>query len=672
MLGENSCIVGRILMLACPVCGTPTPSTASACPRCGTGLLPRAEAPSAPAPHNRTVLGLAPSPSPGPAKRSTAGRTVALSPSPVADRAPTSAAPAPQQGAQPYPDAAPAVPQQPPQGAAPASLHKTMLGMPQAAPPIGATGPAPATPMGATSLGVGIAPVGPPAQVSDAPAPQRVLHATSLGVGVAPVDPALPQPANVPASGGAGVRHRGADLHKQTLLGVAMPGIAPLRAGEKGASPPNSPPAPTALPPTAEGTPADSPSGGPPPLSDHELRLAGVPRRSAHGRLAWFLGLGAIVLGAIAFIAYRNWQSWDAISIRVSADEAGVETLEVTCATCPDGTTVTLQSEQATVQTQKALLKVGRPLALGSNRLEIGLRKPASSKTETITVSVPVTFRIRADLSKIRSDAPRAVVVVDAVRDAVVEVDGAAVGLDASGHAEVPVDVSGALTGPSSSVVPLERQVAYVVTQAGQAYRGQVSLRMGITPLELITPRTRLITQNGTFGLAGRTARGATLTANGHSITVGPDGLFSQDMALSSAGTTKLRLHASLEGQAPRLVMIDLERVTDLRARAMELTSTAERDYDRALARGEDPKTPVALSGELVEMTEDGKLSRMVLNVPCSHSPCLARVEFGGNLPARRGSQVSFLGSVTPEPATVTTTRALYVSAWLVLDGKLQ
>src|SRR5258708_6485981 len=102
---------------------------------------------------------------------------------------------------------------EPPKGAAPANpLKGTMIGMPA---------------MGAAAAGTPQRAGSPPGS----PAPSEPAHAQSAPLGVKQTMIGMAAPmANAPAAASPSVNRAGTD-HKKTMLGVAMPGIAPLAPG---------------------------------------------------------------------------------------------------------------------------------------------------------------------------------------------------------------------------------------------------------------------------------------------------------------------------------------------------------------------------------------------------------------------------------------------------------
>jgi hypothetical protein len=309
-------------------------------------------------------------------------------------------------------------------------------------------------------------------------------------------------------------------------------------------------------------------------------------------------------------------------------------------------------------------------LAIGVNRLALEVKRPNRTRSEIVETTVPVEFRVTTDLNQLAKDPPQLFLVVEAMPQTLIQVDGRTLTVGPDGTLRVPVDVLGLLTGTSPNVGRFERKLDYTVTQRdGTVSSGSVVAKTGITPLELTAPGLTLITPNTTFTLAGRTSPKAKLTANGHALAVAADGTFRQDMALSAPGATHLRMIAQEEGIAPRFVEIALERVVNVRQRADELSRTLERDYD-AITKlvTQNPGTVVALTGEVIALETAGPTTRLVISSGCASPPCLASVRHGALLTLKRGAKIRAIGPGRLTKRATGEERDLTVDASLVAE----
>jgi hypothetical protein len=266
-----------------------------------------------------------------------------------------------------------------------------------------------------------------------------------------------------------------------------------------------------------------------------------------------------------------------------------------------------------------------------------------------------VDFRVRADTSGLSQAPPRIVVRVEAVPQTAAVVDGKPLTLAAApGGTEVgsaELDITKALSGSSSVVGLFERKIPYVVTPPnGSPTRGDVSVRVGVTPLVVQAPGPSIVVEGATFVLAGHTSKDATVTVEGRPITVDAAGAFAQMMSVSSLGETNITVRADAKDQAPRLVPVRVRRVQSLAAEAALVRANATTSY-AAIVR--DPESQrgiaVALDGNVVEARVDAFTSVLLLDVKsgCPSAPCLARVTVGEKMPLKDGASVSAFGTIT-------------------------
>lgn len=462
-------------------------------------------------------------------------------------------------------------------------------------------------------------------------------------------------------------------IHKGTLLGVAMPGIAPLRPGDQKHAPVNEhlPAVPHQRRATPHQVGTDYPHSPAAAAALEAAERASHHRSVQRRRLAWILGLASALLVVIVAVATLVWWNSVHLTVAITTDGNGDEQLSFTCGNCPDGTAISLQGMTAEIRAgHTAQLKLPKKLSIGANNLTVSLKRPNRTRSETVKVTVPVEYRVTADLSGLDKDPPRLEVVIEAVPQTLIRLDGKTVAVAQNGTARVPVDVSRELTGASAGIVPLERKLDYVVTQRdGTNIPGSLTARTGIAPLELDAPGLEYYTQNPTFTLSGRTSPKAKLTANGHPIAVQADGTFRQDMALSAPGATRLNVRANEAGMAPRLVSIALERVTDLDRKATELGQGLFTTYDAIVNMLDDkPNSLVALRGEVVAKDFVGPSTRLVVSASCLQAPCLASIRHGAPLAFKRGDRIVAIGRGHLAKRANIAARDLTIEASLVVE----
>jgi hypothetical protein len=245
-----------------------------------------------------------------------------------------------------------------------------MLGMP-AVPPVGAA-PIP------TPAPVGAAPIATPAP---APAP-RSLGAgkqTIIGVAAPAIQPQLQPPIQPPpdaALGGAPrARQDSSPEHKRTMMGVAIPGIAPLAPGIAKDPPPVEPaPDPGMLAPGFGPSPQPQPAFQPaatyqsmpeePRRRSSRPPPAPPPRPQYSATIALVSGL---VLAAAAAAFAFLWRSPAPLRAEARVDATGTDQLHITCTTCPDGTELRIGESKSKVTSQGADISLASPLGVGEN-----------------------------------------------------------------------------------------------------------------------------------------------------------------------------------------------------------------------------------------------------------------------------------------------------------------
>jgi len=217
--------------------------------------------------------------------------------------------------------------------------------------------------------------------------------------------------------------------------------------------------------------------------------------------------------------------------------------------------------------------------------------------------------------------------------------------------ASAEIDVSRSLTGMSSAVAMLEREIPYVVTPPdGSPASGQVKVRVGVTPLVVQAPGASIVIEGATFVLAGHTAKEGSVSVEGRPITVDGSGAFAQMMSVSALGETNVIVRADAKDQAPRLVPVKVRRVQSLAAEAASLRTRATTSYAALQAAPEGQRgLAVALDGSVVEARAEAFTTVVLLDVKsgCGAPPCLARVNVGEKLALKQGGVVSVFGSVT-------------------------
>ncbi len=182
----------------------------------------------------------------------------------------------------------------------------------------------------------------------------------------------------------------------------------------------------------------------------------------------------------------------------------GDDELHLTCETCPDGTTVSVGGARATFAKTLADLKLASPLHTGDNPLDLSLDRPGVGRDEVVHAVVPVSFRIKTDITTLAQDAPAITVRVEAAPGSQVTVDGTNVVLDAQGKGAHVVDVTSDLMGPADEGKQLEKKIPYVVTMKDAASKlsteqGTVTASIPIPPLRVDSPTAHAVIDKDSF-----------------------------------------------------------------------------------------------------------------------------------------------------------------------------
>jgi hypothetical protein len=532
---------------------------------------------------------------------------------------------------------------------------------------MGSFAPVPASARGATSPGVGSSGKAktlpgpgdaPFAAVPAARAPLGMTHGPWLaGAGAAPdeaeANPAEAKPAapladarapdvlgadsphaDAPAvNPAAGVANAAAlPSFGRTHLGVATPGIAPIRMS-------------TASTPAAAPVPAPAPA--PQYTAPLEPRSAGtlatklkVPRSALV-----LIATGALLLGAAGVVAVM-WRGQPPLSALVSITDAGKERIDIVCEQCPDGTSIGLGNSRAEVQQRKAYLDAPAPLRVGDNPLVLEVSYPEGRQTN-VELNLPVEYRVRTDSAGFDAPLPYVSVIAEALPGSRVVVAGKELVLDPGGRAEHQIELGARISGAAGEVVPLTESIPYAITSpAGHDYTGELKLNVGITPLDVESPGAETITSDPDFVLAGRTAKGARVVVAGASLEVDASGRFSQSMSIDAPGESSVTVRAVYDNLAPRLLTFQIRRVEDLADEERRLRADA---LDLASAI----RDPEANRGRLVFVrgrVQDARIvgERTILIVEpskgCAERACLARLVSGGRHELKPGARVEAFG----------------------------
>jgi hypothetical protein len=471
---------------------------------------------------------------------------------------------------------------------------------------------------------------------------------------------------------------------RKTVLGVAIPGIAPLRAGDLGPQTANAsspivrkeaslrPGPPRGLgetipipaffvPPPAPLLESPAPSG---PLS--------VRRRGTPLWVAALILLGVSVVGGSAAIAIL-WPRALPIGVqpRVAAD--GKDVLHLTCdaRSCPDGTLVSLEAAKAAFAGGEADLPLETPLHVGENTLSLAIDRRGMGRDETVKLVVPVAYRVRADLTTMEAASPSITIRVAAPKGTEVRIDDKPIALDATGAGSYVLDEAAAVDGPADESRPISIEVPYVVVPTGgPAEKGTVSAHIAIAPLRVDAPGPSTVIDEDKVLVAGRAAKGSSVAVDGAQVAVGADGAFESTIAVPAQGQRLIEVRAGTSVLASRRVHLAVTRVASLVEAAKAFEARAPIGYDAAMRAIAAAKTgaPIVVEGEVVEARGSGHRTLVLVDDRrgCAKGPCLARIIVGRDLALTHGEVLRAYGNLarayrTPAAQTVPEVEAEFV-----------
>ncbi len=341
--------------------------------------------------------------------------------------------------------------------------------------------------------------------------------------------------------------------------------------------------------------------------------------------------VGGLLLGGGIVIALL-WKGAPPITAIARSSQDGKDVLHLTCdaRSCADGTIATADGATATFASGEADLTLSKPLRVGDNDLSLVIDRPAMGRDETVKLHVPVAYRVRADVSTMNGPRPSITVRVEALPGTDVRVDDKPVSLDVEGSGSYAVDESTATEGPADESRAVSVDVPYVIAAKGGApEKGTASARVSVAPLRVDAPLAHTIVEEGRVVVAGRAAKGATVTVDDTPATVQPDGAFEATVAMDGPGEKTLSVRAGTTTLMPRTVHLAVSRVTSLADAATEFEKKKPIEYDAAMhdlqaAVGQ----PIVVDGSVVDSRSAGLRAVLLVDDKrgCAKGPCLVRV----------------------------------------------
>lgn len=552
-----------------------------------------------------------------------------------------------------------------------AALQATGLGSP-ALPSLGPSLPA-------AESAQPVAPAPAPARAAPVPVGKQTMigFASPLASALAPVAAAPP------ATSGPGT---GA-IQRATMVGVAIPGVAPTRTGEARAPLPapvavaSSHAAPANGPPAADASAAELAPRRPPALT-LALQVAYVPPPAPLDALkappppvivkkpgvpltmvALLVG-GVLLVGGLAIALL--WKGSPPMTAQARPTADGSDALHLTCdpKSCPDGTTAAFAGAKATFAGGQADLPLATALRLGDNDFALLVDRPGTGRDESMRFTVPVAYRVRADVTTMSGPKPAITIRVEASAGTVVKIDGKPVALDANGAGAYPVDESSAAEGPADESRVVTLDLPYAITppaSKGASESGTVSARVAVSPLRVDSPESRAVVEDDHVVVAGRGPRGASVTVDGNVVKVAADGAFEASVPLASPGDHLVEVRGGTPALTPRTVHVKVTRVASLIEAAKAFEQQHPIGYDAAMSdiTGKTGQ-PIVVEGPVLEARASGHRTLVLVDDRrgCRRGPCRARVVVAQDLALSSGDILHAYGVVargftTPAGQTV-------------------
>jgi hypothetical protein len=380
---------------------------------------------------------------------------------------------------------------------------------------------------------------------------------------------------------------------------------------------------------------------------------------------------GAILLAGGAALTFL-WHGAPPIGGQPRSTADGKDMLHLVCdpKSCKDGTVVALGGIKTTFVAGEADLLLAAPLLVGDNTLDLMVDRPGIGRDEMVKLVVPVAYRVSADVTTMSAPHPAITIHVQARPGAQATVDGKPLSLDAFGAGVYAIDETHATEGAADESRVVSVDVPYTIASNGHAPEsGTVSARASVAPLRVDAPGARAVVDDDKVLVAGRAAKGATVTVAGAPVTVGPDGAFETVVPLPTQGDSRLDVRGGTTVLLPRTVHITVSRVASLADAARAFEQQKPLGYDAVMSdvAGKTGQ-PMVVDGEVLESRGAGHRTLALVDDKrgCASSPCLTRVVVGRDITLLRGDRLRAYALVarpfaTPAGQTIPEVESVFV-----------
>jgi hypothetical protein len=272
------------------------------------------------------------------------------------------------------------------------------------------------------------------------------------------------------------------------------------------------------------------------------------------------------------------------------------------------------------------------------------------SHPEWVKLLVSLAYRLSVDLSTMQAEKPSVTVRVLARPTAMVRIGNSQVSLDSHGAGFYSNDETLATVGPAEQSRVISTDIPYEVTLSGHApERGTVAARVSVAPLSVDSPALNSVVEEDSLIIAGRAARGASVTVGGTAAVVKPDGSFEAVVHLDEFGKRSIDVRSGTSVLAPRTIHVDVTRVASLAQAASSFEAMGPIGYDDVLAQlDKQTGQPIVLDGTVLDLRVGGHRTMALVDDRrgCARGPCYARIVIAHDTSLTNGKYIRDYGHV--------------------------
>ncbi|MBI2391053.1 MAG: hypothetical protein HYV09_15785 [Deltaproteobacteria bacterium] len=346
--------------------------------------------------------------------------------------------------------------------------------------------------------------------------------------------------------------------------------------------------------------------------------------------------------------------------------DASAPKLVVKCATCADGSMIDLGGKSATFTAGAASIALaGNELKAGRNTFR-GKITPKGEKPHDVELEVGIPHLVRPSLAPLSKGDAKVDVVFDLAPDVQgVTVDGTAI--DGSGEKTHAI----AIPKPAEDARVFEKTVKYEVRpKSGAPIKGSLKLAIPYASLRVGLPGRKAFVLGEEVEVSGKTAPGATVVVGDARLTADGSGVF-KGRAKVGKDDAELRLRAFGEKLAPREVVVPLTRAGSADEVQKLLRAEAKTPFDKAAEKPDEfVGKVVAVKVEIAQIGEEDGRVVAVGEAKCAaaETKCPAvRVLVAPGATVAKGDVIEVLGVIVRGvPMEKTKTTAVEIDAsWI-------